>query len=238
MKGTITNRDVFLERIAGQLKRDRIMDISLPKWSFSPQDSIMENASQDELVHVLSEQCKSIHTNFITTDLDHLQETLKKIVGEYGKGPVVAWKDERFHEYGLNHLLTEEWPGEGVDVHIWDYTLGEENIKKAQTANVGLVVSEVTMAESGTVVLFSSKDKGRTMNFLPTSLVVLVPKSTIVPRMTQAARFIRGIVKKGERIPSCINFVSGPSNSGDIEMILVVGVHGPVQVAYIVIEDR
>lgn len=237
MIGTIQNRDAFLNKIAKQLGRERKTEVVRPEWKYNPQAEVLKGASQDELVEVLREQCKNIHTNFVLTDKSKLVDSINAVVDEYGGGPIVSWKDERFEKFGLSKLMKEEWPEKGIELHEWDHTQGEANIEKANHANVGITVSDITLAESGTAVLFSDKDKGRTVSFLPATSIILVPKSSIVPRMTQAAKIMREKVENGDQIASCVNFITGPSNSADIEMILVVGVHGPIKATYIVIED-
>ncbi|MCM3725742.1 lactate utilization protein C [Neobacillus cucumis] len=238
MAGTIQNREAFLNQIATRLGRPRISTpVERPSWNFRPQDEVLKDASQDELVEVLKEHCKKIHTTIYTIDRNELSSTLNEVVTNFGGGPVVTWKDERFSQWGLDSLMKQEWPNQNIDVHEWDHTKGEENIAKAEQANVGITISEITLAESGTVVLFSDENKGRTVSFLPATYIALIPKSSIVPRMTQAAQKMREIHQKTGHVASCINFITGPSNSADIELNLVVGVHGPVKATYIVIND-
>ncbi|OIK15792.1 lactate utilization protein C [Bacillus sp. MUM 116] len=238
MIGTIHNRDKFLNQIASQLNRPRISaPIEKPKWKYQPQYEVFKDATQDELLEILKDHCKKIHTKIFTTDLKGLPEVVNDVVTEYGGGTVVTWKDERFSKWGLDSLMKEKWPSEKIDVFEWDYKLGEENVHKAENANVGITISEITLAESGTVVLFSDKDKGRTVSFLPATSIMLIPKSTLVPRATQAAVKIREIYQETGHVASCINFITGPSNSADIELNLVVGVHGPIKATYIVIND-
>jgi L-lactate dehydrogenase complex protein LldG len=238
MTGTIQNRDSFLNQIASQLGRPRnSKPVERPNWKFRPQDEVLKGATQDELLEVLTEQCKKIHTTLYTTNLKELPKTLNEVVADYGGGPVVTWKDERFSKWGLDSLIKSDWPSQQIEVFEWDHTKGSENITKAENANVGITISEITLAESGTVVLFSDEDKGRTVSFLPATYIALIPKSTLVPRMTQAAQKMREIHQQTGHVASCINFITGPSNSADIELNLVVGVHGPVKASYIVIDD-
>ena len=238
MTGTIQNRENFLNQIAKSLGRSRITKpVERPRWKHQPQHEVLKNADQDELLDVLINQCKNIHTAIHITDTQALAATIKNVVKEYGGGPVITWKDERFSKWGLDPLLKQEWPAEAIDVHEWDYKRGAENIAIAERANVGITISDITLAESGTVVLFSNENRGRTVSFLPTTYIALVPKSTIVPRMTQAAQKMRELEKQGGKVASCVNFITGPSNSADIELNLVVGVHGPVKATYIVISD-
>jgi L-lactate dehydrogenase complex protein LldG len=238
MTGTIQNREGFLNQIASQLGRERISTrVERPKWKHLPQHEVLKDATKDDLVEVLKIQCTKIHTDLFMTDKSGLSKMLEEVVTGYGGGPIVTWKDNRFSEWGLDPLFKEEWPKQNMEVYEWDSSKGKENIRQAERANVGITISEITLAESGTVVLFSDKDKGRTVSFLPTTYIAIVPKSSLVPRITQAAKSLREIHLEGKPVASCVNFITGPSNSADIELNLVVGVHGPVKAAYIIVDD-
>nr|WP_155111924.1 lactate utilization protein C [Metabacillus mangrovi] len=239
MEGTLQNREAFLNKIAHHLGRERrTAGITRPDWKHRPQDHVLQGLNQDELLEVLKEQCVRIHTSYMEATADQLYETVKEAVREYGGGPVVTWNDPRFQEFGLSGLLEKDWPEEGVSTYLWDEASGKENIERAEQANVGITFSDQTLAESGTVVLFSGRGKGRSVSLLPATYIAIIPKSTLVPRITQTAQSIHGQIEAGSDIPSCINFITGPSNSADIEMNLVVGVHGPIKATYIVVNDR
>lgn len=238
MSGTVQNRDAFLATIANRLGRERKANVALPEWKYNPQEEVYKGASSDELLELFIKHGTGINCEVFVTDKAQAANVVHDRIKELGGGPVVTWKDSRYEEsFALGKLFNEELPQEKIEVFEWNSELGRENIEKANNANIGITISEITLAESGTVVVFSGKDRGRTVNFLPEYSIVIVPKSTIVPRMTQAAKILREKVKKGEVIPSCINYITGPSKSSDIEMKLVVGVHGPVKLNYIVVED-
>lgn len=239
-KGAIHNQETFLNNVAQHLGRERLTsDVERPAWRHQPQWEVLKDHSSDELVTVLKEQCKYIHTDVVEVDSSGLSEILAKVVSGYGGQKVVTWDDPRFDTFGLSSLLENDLPAQGTNVHVWDDNLDRnQNVAFAEKADVGITFSDATLAESATVVLFSDKGKGRSVSLLPETYIAILPKSTIVPRMTQATHKIHQQIEKGEDVASCVNFISGPSNSADIELSLVVGVHGPVKVTYVVITDR
>ena len=56
-------------------------------------------------------------------------------------------------------------------LYEWNSKQPQENIRQAEKANIGITISEITLAESGTAVLFSDKDKGRSVSFYQRSLL-------------------------------------------------------------------
>ena len=234
---TIQNRDHFLDNLANCLGRPRLTEgVERPTWSFNPQWKVYAGFSQDQLVDVLEKQCKKIHTDFKRTNKVGLPELLKAVIASYDGQKVLASNDRRNDDYGIP-LIFENLQQEGVDVRVWDSGKERENQVFAEQADVGITFSEITLAESATVTLFNDKDNGRTISLLPRTYIAIIPKSTLVPRMTQATKQIHEANVQGREVSSCISFISGPSNSADIEMNLIVGVHGPVQATYIVVDD-
>lgn len=238
-KGTIQGSDHFLANVASSLGRERkTSGVKRPEWKHQPQWKVLADHTPDQLVDVLEKQCASIHTEFVKTTQAELKETILGVIKKYQGKTVMTWDDDRFSSFGLSEAFSHFREKEALIINTWDSSSRERSVRLAEQADVGITFSDITLAESGTAVLLASKGKARSVSLLPATYIAIIPKSTIVPRMSQATREIHRRVERGEMPPSCVNFITGPSNSADIEMNLVVGVHGPIKATYIVVDDR
>lgn len=91
---------------------------------------------------------------------------------------------------------------------------------------IALTSSLCGIAETGTLVLTSSKESPTTLNFLPEIQVVLLSEENIVAHYEDAWDKIREKTIHSRTI----NFITGPSRTGDIEQTMQIGVHGPKKV--------
>ncbi|TYS31206.1 lactate utilization protein C [Bacillus pumilus] len=241
MKGTISHRESFLAHIRKQLggkDSSSSAPIQRPAWQHQFQWETNGLMSKEELVEQLKKQCQRIHTRVVETTPEEAPSVLRLLMTEYGEGSVITAADHRFEQYGF-HPMFDSLQHEGFSVTNWDAEASrEENIRLAEQAAYSVVFSDYTLAESGTVVLSSHQGQGRALHFLPMMYIVCIEKSTVVPRMIQAVSALNRSVEEGEQAKGAIHFISGPSNSADIEMNLVVGVHGPVRAVYLLIDDE
>jgi len=91
------------------------------------------------------------------------------------------------------------------------------------------------VAETGTLVLHSGDDNPTTINFLPEHHIVVIDAKDIAGDLETTIEAVRRKFGKG-RMPRVLNFVTGPSRSGDIEQKLLLGAHGP-RALHIVVVD-
>lgn len=95
------------------------------------------------------------------------------------------------------------------------------------TDRVGISSCFCAIAETGTLMLLSGPATPATVSLLPETHVALVAESRIVATMEDAFALMRA---EHDGIPRAINFISGPSRTGDIEQTIVLGAHGPCRV--------
>lgn len=91
------------------------------------------------------------------------------------------------------------------------------------------------IAETGTLVMTSGKDNPSTINFLPEHHIVVVDAADIDGDMENVLAKVRKKYGRG-KMPRTLNFITGPSRSGDIEQKIILGAHGPRALHIIVVD--
>ena len=229
----LQNREDFLNKLAEKMGRPRqLVPEPMPKWENDYSKTRLTELSQAERCQAFLDFAKVMMVDVVETKQENVQATLIEVCEKYGGGDVVLNNDNRLDALGLTQVVCEKYT-----THIWDPAKGDENLAQAEKANIGIAYAEYGLAESGGIVLYSDKDCGRSVSLLPEKSIVVLRKSTILPRVAQLAEILHAKAQQGERMPSCINIISGPSSTADIELVKVVGVHGPTTKVYVVIDD-
>lgn len=230
----LQNRENFLNKLAQRMGRPR-QNVPEPMPVLENNHAItrLTDRAQPQLCQEFIDFARVMMADVVEAKEADLPKTIIEICEKYGGASVIINNDQRLKDLGITSAIQAKYE----DSYVWDYNQSETNFEKAKNANIGVVYGEYGLAESGGIVLFSDKEFGRSVSLLPEKSVVVLRKSTVLPRVAQLAQILHEKAQRGERMPSCVNIISGPSATADIELIKVVGVHGPVNKIYLVIDD-
>lgn len=106
--------------------------------------------------------------------------------------------------------------------------------KACAAAAFGITGAHYALADTGTLVLFASREEARLISLLPPVHLALVAAERL---LTGLDELLALVPQPAERSSSMV-LITGPSRTADIEQILVRGVHGPGQIHVIVVEGR
>ena len=99
------------------------------------------------------------------------------------------------------------------------------DVHELEACDAGLTECDALVAQTGSVLVTSRSAGGRALSVLPPHHVVLARRDQLVPGLPDAFALLQ--TRYGASYPSMISFITGPSRTGDIERILVLGAHGP-----------
>lgn len=103
-------------------------------------------------------------------------------------------------------------------------------------ADIGISSAAYLLAETGSVVVRTAPDQPRSLSLLPPIHVVIAHRQQILPDLFDL--FAPENLLLAEGMPACLSLITGPSKTGDIELRLVTGVHGPGQVHVVLLDPE
>lgn len=98
-------------------------------------------------------------------------------------------------------------------------------VNDLESCSAGISECDALVAQTGSVLVTSCSAGGRALSALPPHHVVLARRDQLVADLPEAFALLKQRYSKN--YPSFISFITGPSRTGDIERILVLGAHGP-----------
>ena len=104
-------------------------------------------------------------------------------------------------------------------------TDGGYSVAEMEQCDAGISECDALVAQTGSVLITGRSAGGRALSVLPPHHVVLVRRTQMVPDIPAAYALLRQ--RYAANWPSFMSFITGPSRTGDIERILVLGAHGP-----------
>ena len=128
--------------------------------------------------------------------------------------------------------LVDALHGAGVEVLLPDDPDWRTRIP---TAAIGLTAACVAVAELGVFAVAAGVGRPRAVSLLPETHICLVTADSVVETFAEGLGRVAGGRTPGADLPSALLWIGGPSRTGDLEMIVTLGVHGPRAVEIVVV---
>lgn len=181
------------------------------------EDSPLYEENSEYLEVLFAEQFTGVAGQFVYCE-DEIQfiENLLQLAEEKNFRRIYCWEPE------LQKILsTYEYPFYSTDTDFLQ-------------AEVGITLCEALIARNGSIMVSNGNAAGRRLSIYPHIHIVLAYTSQLALDLKDGFRLLKE--KYGEKLPSMISNITGPSRTADIEKTLVLGAHGPKEVFVFLIE--
>jgi L-lactate dehydrogenase complex protein LldG len=163
---------------------------------------------------LFQKNCVQLRTNLqLVTGIEQAAKTLVNL------REMNRWTMAAAHHHPL---LDQIVPSIGLETRYMEEHPGSQSL---ESCSVGITACDALIAQTGSILLTAHSAGGRALSVLPPHHVVVAQVNQLVPDLPAAFELLQA--KYRDYYPSFITFISGPSRTGDIERILVLGAHGP-----------
>jgi len=202
MKDNTTSKEKLLKKVRSALLEKR--DNPYPNLENLP----LYEQNDDLLEVTFAEQLTAVAGQFVFCENEiQLIEELLTLAEERKWRKIYCWEPE------LQQLLNNyEFPFFETD-------------KNFEQAEVGMTLCEALIARNGSIMISNGSNAGRRLSIYPPVHLVVAYTSQLVLDLKDGFKLLKE--KYGDKLPTMISNITGPSRTADIEKTLVLGAHGP-----------
>jgi len=185
-----------------------------------------------DMVNVLAEELRALGAKVESARCEaDARDSLARALAAVGGGSLVRWDHADLDLLGLDGLGAAA----GLEV-VWPGGPSDDLIGIAASAAVGVTAVDFALADSGTLALITGPGRERSISLLPPIHLALVRASRILAGVDELIAAIDG--QAGADDFAGLTLVTGPSRTADIELVPVIGVHGPKELVVVLWDDR
>ena len=171
-------------------------------------------ASVTEQFELFAKNAADLKADFqLLASRDELKTVLAKL------RDAEKWQRIASHDGELSNFACKSL---GLPVTLTDRGYEVQEMEKCDAA---ITECDALIAQTGGVAVTSRSAGGRALSVLPPHHVIIARRGQLVADLPSAFALLQQ--KYAPDFPSMISFITGPSRTGDIERILVLGAHGP-----------
>jgi L-lactate dehydrogenase complex protein LldG len=226
----MADRNQFLATIREAAARGRAHRVSLNPHATAEASYVGGGA--DRVGTLIAEWTAVGGRGFRVRGVEAAREFLNDFVRERRIKKAIRWRHPVLERIDIDAVLAEQQ----IEVAAWD-DLSRLAVDRRQpiafAADLGITSVSWAVAETGTLALASNPDQGRVVSLLPPVFLAILEPSQIVPDLFD---LFAALEPTKSDLPSNITLITGPSKTGDIELKLTTGVHGPGDVTVLVVE--
>ena len=172
------------------------------------------SANVEEQFALFARNAADLKADFqLLASRDELKAALAKI------SAAEKWQGIASHDGELSNFASQSL---GLPTLPTDRGYDAQAMEKCDAA---ITECDALVAQTGGVVVTSRNTGGRALSVLPPHHVVIAQRNQLVADLPAAFALLQQ--RYAPDYPSMISFITGPSRTGDIERILVLGAHGP-----------
>lgn len=215
------SRETFLQRVREAARRGQAFRVDRHPV---PAGAGYVGAGSDLPARMAAEVAAVGGESYLVDDRAEARDTLASILRKFAPRQALVWRHSLLDRLEVVPLLAAH---NIAAVDHADLSRVDRAAQRATAlaADIGITSADWAIAETGTLVLRAQPGQERLASLLPPLHVAIVEPAQLVGDLFDIFGLLQ--IQGLANLPSNITLVTGPSKTGDIELQLTTGVHGP-----------